>query len=50
MDWLAAYAGLPGRPVWMTTDVQYRAESRGASRKPAPVLTANESAAVAAAR
>ena len=50
MDWLAAYTGLPGRPVWMTTDVQYRAESRGASRKPAPVLTANAAAAATAAR
>ena len=50
MDWLAAYQGLPGRPVAPMTDVQYRAESRGASRKPAPVLTAKEAAAVAAAR
>ena len=50
MDWLAAYQGLPGRPVATTTDVQYRAESRGASRNPAAVHAAKEPAAVAAAR
>ena len=50
MDWLAAYAGLPGRLVAVTTVVQYRAESPGARTKPAPVLTAKDSAAVRAAR
>jgi hypothetical protein len=50
MDWLAAKIGLPGLPVWKTTDVQYRTESCQASGKPAAVQAAKETAAVPAAR